>query len=131
MTAAGTMIDVAAQRRRATTLDRAQHFQLLKTEPSAIVFGKTVTVFAENVGHLDGGPAHSGLRNFRERCRPAGPETGIFSSGFVAAYCSSRRRYIPRPFRGPAALQIAEKRMQMGNSQWNAHIPGVVLLAGR
>src|SRR5450432_3489987 len=43
------------------------------------------TVFAKNVGHLDGGPAHSGLRNFRERCKRSGPETGIFSSGFAAA----------------------------------------------
>jgi len=85
MTAAGTMIDVATQRCSATTLDSAQHLQLLKTEPSTILFGKTVTVFAKNVGHLHGGPAHSGLRNFRERCKRSGPETGIFSSGFAAA----------------------------------------------
>jgi hypothetical protein len=85
MTAAGTMIDVAAQRCRATTLDSAQHLQLLKTEPSTILFAEAITVLANNVGHLHGGLAHSGLRSFRERCRPAGPETGIFSSGFAAA----------------------------------------------
>ena len=85
MTAAGTMIDVAAQRCRAATLDCAQHLQLLKTEPSAILFDKAITVFAKNVGHLHGGPAHSGLRSFRERCKRSGPETGICSSGFVAA----------------------------------------------
>ena len=66
MTALRTLIDVAAQRGRSAAPDRAQHTQLLVTQPG-ILFDEAVTLLAEYIGYLHGGPAHCGLRGLRER----------------------------------------------------------------
>ena len=66
MTALRTLIDVAAQRRRAAASDRAQHTQLLIVQPG-VLFNEAITLLAEYIGHLHGRPAHSGLRSLRER----------------------------------------------------------------
>ena len=84
MTATGTLIQMAAQSRRAAALNGAQHLQLLIAEPGAVVCNEAITVRAKYVGHLYGGPAHSGLCNFRERSNRAGPEMGIRPNGSVA-----------------------------------------------
>jgi hypothetical protein len=47
MTAPGTVIEMAAQSRRAATLNSAQHFQLLIAEPGAVLLNKTITVRAK------------------------------------------------------------------------------------
>src|ERR1700722_6040485 len=65
MTATGATIDVTSQRCGAAMLDSAQPLQLLETQPSAIPFAEAIPVFANNVGPLHGGPAHSGFRSFR------------------------------------------------------------------
>jgi hypothetical protein len=85
LTAPGTLIQMAAQSRRAAALNGAQHFQLLIAEPRPVLGNQAITLRAKSVGHLDGGPAHSGLCNFRERSKRAGPETAIRPSGSVAA----------------------------------------------
>lgn len=66
MTALRTLIDVAAQRGRPAASDRAQHTQLLVTQPG-ILFDEAITLLAEDIGHLHGRPAHCGLRSLRER----------------------------------------------------------------
>ena len=83
--APGTLVEMAAQSRRAAALNGAQHFQLLIAEPGAILSNEAIPECAEYIGHLNGGPAHSGLCNFRERCKRAGPETGIRPRRLVAA----------------------------------------------
>jgi hypothetical protein len=47
MTAPGTMIEMAAQSRRAAALKGAQHFQLLIAEPGAVLCNETITVRAQ------------------------------------------------------------------------------------
>jgi hypothetical protein len=47
MTAPGTLIQMAAQSRRAATLNSAQHFQLLIAEPGAVRGKETITVRAK------------------------------------------------------------------------------------
>ena len=68
MTALRTLIDVAAQRSRSAASDRAQHTQLLVTQPG-ILFDEAITLLAEYIGHLHGRPVHCGLRSLRERGR--------------------------------------------------------------
>ena len=66
MTALRTLIDVAAQRRRAAASDRPQHTQLLIVQPG-VLFDETITLLAEYVGHLHGRPVHFGFWSLRER----------------------------------------------------------------
>ena len=47
MTAGRTLIQMAAQSRRAAVLNGAQHFQLLIAEPGAVLLNKTIPVRAE------------------------------------------------------------------------------------
>ena len=48
--------------------DRPQDIQLLITEPFSVAIYEAVALRLHNIGHLKGGPAHAGLRSFRERC---------------------------------------------------------------
>jgi hypothetical protein len=53
-----TSVEVAAQGCRAAVLDGAEHFQLLKAEARPVSVEKAVTLCADDIGHLHGGPAH-------------------------------------------------------------------------
>src|SRR5205085_693957 len=66
--ALGTGIEMAAQGRCAATSDRSQHGQLLERQPGSILVQKAGLVRAKDIGHLHGGPAHSGLCSLRDRC---------------------------------------------------------------
>jgi hypothetical protein len=46
-TASGTVIEVAAQSRRAAALNGAQHFQLLVAEPRSVLGNEAITVRAK------------------------------------------------------------------------------------
>ena len=81
MTALGTSIDMAAQRRRAATADGSQRTELLEAEPGSILFHETIALCVKDIGHLRGGPTHSGLRRRRERGTWAGGFIPIRSSG--------------------------------------------------
>ena len=72
---ARTNVDVATQGRRATTPDRSQHIQLLEAEPRSIPLHKTVALRMDEIGHLEGEPAHVGLCRLRERSKRAVLET--------------------------------------------------------
>jgi hypothetical protein len=47
MTAPGTLIQMAAQSRRAAALNSTQHFQLLIAEPGSVLGNKAITVRAK------------------------------------------------------------------------------------
>src|ERR1700689_529249 len=67
--AAGTIIDMSAQSRSAALSDGAQHLQLLIAEMLAVLVHESTALCRNEIGHLEGGPAHSGLCNLRERFR--------------------------------------------------------------
>jgi len=56
--AAQTGIEMAAQGRRATVLNRSIGFELLKTEALLVPFEEAAALGAEDIGHLHGGAAH-------------------------------------------------------------------------
>jgi len=91
MAAGVTLVDVAAESRRATAHDRAKDRSLLHTQPRMLL-DKGVTLRVEDIGHLHGGPAHDcgGLRRRRDRGRTTGAGTCSCSRGFGAA-CRCRR----------------------------------------
>jgi hypothetical protein len=64
--AVGTEINVAAERHSAATFHGTQNFSLLKAEPVLILLDGTIAARANEIGHLDGGAAHSGLCSRRE-----------------------------------------------------------------
>ncbi len=85
MPASRTCIEMAAQRRGAAAGDSPQHIQLLIAEPFSMAIHEAVALRLHNVGHLKGGPAHSGLWSLRERFSWAGCATTILSKGLAAA----------------------------------------------
>ena len=58
MTAARTRVEMATQSCCAAVLDGAEHFQLLKAEARPVSVEKAVALCANEIGHLQGGPAH-------------------------------------------------------------------------
>ena len=72
---ARTNINVAPQSRRATATDRSQHAELLKAQPGSIPLHKTVALRMDEIGHLEDGPAHTGLCRLRERSMRAALDT--------------------------------------------------------
>ena len=91
MLAAGTAIQVAAERSRATALDGAQHAQVLPTKPGSILFNKALARRADNIGHLKGWLLHL-LCSLRERFTCSGPASSSLSIGVPAAFkCRSDR----------------------------------------
>ena len=67
--AAWTIIDMSAQSRSAALSDGAQHLQLLIAEMLAVLVHESRALCMNEIGHLEGGPAHFGLCNLRERFR--------------------------------------------------------------
>jgi len=66
MSAAGTIIDMAAEFRSSAAGNGIQRLELLEAELALVTIDEGSSVRANNVGHLEGGPAHSGLRSLRE-----------------------------------------------------------------
>src|SRR5260370_14939352 len=58
MPAAGTLIEMTAQRGGTTARNGPQHFDVLPTEPVAISFQESRSRGADEIGHLQGRPAH-------------------------------------------------------------------------
>jgi hypothetical protein len=58
MTAADTRVEMATQRCHAAVLDGAEHFQLLEAEARSVSVEKAVAQCTDDIGHLQGGPAH-------------------------------------------------------------------------
>lgn len=74
-------IEMAAQRGCAAAADGSQHIQLLIAEPFSMAIDEALALLLNNVGHLEGGPAHSGLRSLRESFSCGGRVTAILSKG--------------------------------------------------
>lgn len=62
-----TVIDVAAQRCGAAALHSSQHAELLEAEPGPVLFDEAFALRVDEVGHLHGGPFHSGRCLHRDR----------------------------------------------------------------
>jgi len=58
MTAARTRVEMTTQSRGAAVPDGAEHFQLLKAETRPVSVEKAVALCTDEIGHLQGGPAH-------------------------------------------------------------------------
>src|SRR5579872_3277904 len=67
--AAWTIIDMPAQSRSAALSDGAQHLHPLIAEMLAVLVHEPGALCMNEIGHLEGGPAHSGLCSLRDRCR--------------------------------------------------------------
>jgi hypothetical protein len=71
---------MAAKRCRAAPGYGADHFELLK--PEGVFVDEVVGMSTENVGHLEGGPAHSLFLGRRLGLSPS-PEIGKASMGLL------------------------------------------------
>ncbi len=58
MPATGTRIQMSAERSRATTLDGCQDLAVLVGKPLAAAFDEWLSCSADEIGHLQGWPAH-------------------------------------------------------------------------
>jgi len=66
MATAITTVPVSAQGSGATALDGLQYFQMRPPQPGSVVLDEALALRANDVGHLEGGPAHF-LCSFRDR----------------------------------------------------------------
>lgn len=83
--AAGTSIEVTAERGGTAATDSPQHTELLIAEPGTVVFEEAVTLGVNQIGHFQGRPAHAGFCSLREHASWVGLDTVICSSGLGAA----------------------------------------------
>ena len=67
VSAARTHVDMTAQGGGAAAADGTQDFQLLVAEVLWRAIQQPLTLRMNDVGHLDGGPAHVGLCSLRDR----------------------------------------------------------------
>ena len=65
MPAAGALIEMAAEKGGATPRNGQQHFDMLPADPLAVSFDESSSRGADEIGHLEGRPAHLFLQ-----CRP-------------------------------------------------------------
>ncbi len=89
MSAAGAPIAMASERRRAATEDRVHHLAVLRGEMGSMLLEEAAAGYAEDVGHLKGGPAHRFAR-LLESLASAEVETVSDSIGLGTA-CRCRR----------------------------------------
>src|SRR5512143_2034910 len=61
MAALRTSIQMAAERRGTAVLQRSEHSQLLIAQPRSVLLDESLPLRMEQIGHLHGGPVHSGL----------------------------------------------------------------------
>ena len=93
MPASATVIEMPAERGGPTPPEGAQDRALLHAQPG-MSLEEVVTLRAEDIGHLHGGPLHdwSGFRRRRDRGTTGGVTTCSCSSGFGAAWRCRRDR---------------------------------------
>ena len=91
MTAAGTAVEMAAQRGGAAGLDGVEHAPVVPRQPRTVLLDETVAVLSNDLGHLEGWPVHR-FCNFRESLMFSGLETLIVSRGFATAVKCFRER---------------------------------------
>ena len=75
---------MAAQSRRAAMCDGAEHLDVRPAQPRPVVLDEAIALRANDIGHLDGWPAHL-FCFLRERLASCGSETARASSGFATA----------------------------------------------
>ena len=89
MSAAGASVAMTAERRRSATDDGVHHLAVLRGEMRSMLLDEAAAGYAEDVGHLKGGPAHRFAR-LLESLASAEVETVSDSSGLATA-CRCRR----------------------------------------
>ncbi len=89
MAAARALITMAAQGRSATSDDGIEHLAMLPCKVCSVVLPIPVACCSDDVGHLEGGPAHR-FCSFLERFTALGLDTSIASRGLGTA-CRWRR----------------------------------------
>ncbi len=82
MSAAGTLVAMAAESSRAAARDRGQHLLMLTVDPSAAAFHEALLGIANDVGQLHGGAAQA-LR----KASPCGTSASASSGLEVALRC--------------------------------------------
>ena len=85
LAAAGALIQMAAERGRATALDSPQHAKMLPAQSGSIPLNKAFARCANDVGHLEGWRVHL-LCSLRERFTCFGSENSALSMGVPAAF---------------------------------------------
>jgi hypothetical protein len=85
MATAVTAIEMTALRSRATAREGAEHAVVLRRQLGPVCLDKAIAVLSDDVGHLEGWPAHRFCFR-RERRTVSGLETGIVSSGLGTAW---------------------------------------------
>src|SRR5689334_22807719 len=84
LAAASALIQMAAQRRRATTLDGPQHAKMLPGQSGSILLDKAPARCSNDVGHLEGWRVHL-LCSLRDRLTCLASEKSALSMGVPAA----------------------------------------------
>ena len=85
MTAVDALIAMTAQCRGAAADDGFEHLAMRPCQMRLLLFPEPVARCADDVGHLEGGPAHR-LIFLLERFTSSGPDTSIASSGLGIAF---------------------------------------------
>src|SRR5450631_244309 len=89
MAAADALIQMTAQCRGAAANDGIEHLAMGPCKMRLLLLPETVARCADDVGHLEGGPAHRFMR-LLERFASSGRDTSMASSGLGIA-CRCRR----------------------------------------
>jgi len=89
MAAAGALIPMAAECRGSAPDDGIEHLAMYPCKARLMLFPESVARCTDDVGHLEGGPAHR-FFSLLERFTSSGSETSIASKGLATA-CRWRR----------------------------------------
>ena len=89
MAAASALIEMPAQCRSAAANDGVKYLAMHPCKVRLVLVPKAVACCADDVGHLEGGPAHRFL-SLLERFTSSGLDTSMASSGLATA-CRWRR----------------------------------------
>ena len=89
MAAANTLVAMTAQRRGAAANDSIEHLAMRPCKVRLVLLPESVARCADDVGHLEGGPAHRFI-NLLDRFTSWGLETSMASRGLATA-CRWRR----------------------------------------
>src|ERR1700751_323297 len=84
LAAARALIQMAAERGRAATLDGSQHANMLPVQSGSVLLDKASARCSNDVGHLEGWRVHL-LCSLRERFTCVGSENSALSMGVPAA----------------------------------------------
>ena len=84
MAAASALIEMPAQCRSAAANDGVKYLAMHPCKVRLVLVPKAVACCADDVGHLEGGPAHRFL-SLLERFTSSGLDTSMASSGLATA----------------------------------------------